>query len=134
MTTRVEDKKVKELMTHGVITMPGYSKVIDAISVLVEGHVHGVVITSKQNEMLGIVSEIDIVKAYGHDFEDADVRDIMSSPVRTVGMEDTINDASEIMKNEGIDRLLVVDERGRMRGILSLTDIINKIYSIYKGK
>jgi len=132
METRVEDKKVKDLMTYGAIAIPEYSKVIDAVGILVEGCVHAAVVTGKNCVMAGVVSEIDITRAYGRNFEEIEVKDIMSSPVKTIGMDNTIREAGEIMRDGLIDRLVVVDENKRMRGILSVTDIIKEIYKIYR--
>ena len=133
METRVEDKKVRDLMTYGVVTIPEYSKVAGVVDVLVEGHVHGIVVTNKKSDMEGVISEIDITKACDKNFEEIKVIDIMSSPVKTIGIDESIRAAGEIMKNERINRLVVVDENKKMRGILSVTDIINEIYRIHRA-
>lgn len=127
---KIEDKKVKDIMTYGAITIPDDSKVIDVVRILVEAHVHGVVVTNEKNEPLGAVSEIDIPKAFGRDFSEVKVTEIMSSPVKTISMEKTVKEAGEIMRDKHVHRLIVVDENNRIRGILSVTDIIKGIYNI----
>lgn len=130
MISRVEDMLVKDLMTYGVITVPDSVTVTEVIRVLVEGHVHGVAVISETNEPVGIISEKDIVKSFGKDFNEVTARDIMSSPVQTVGMDGTIEDAAAIMRDKGYNRMLVVDDKDLLRGILSLTDIVNEILEI----
>ena len=56
----IEDKKVRDLMTYGVVTVPEYAKVINVIKILTEGYVHGVVVVGKEGKAAGVISEIDI--------------------------------------------------------------------------
>lgn len=51
------------------------------------------------------------------------VRDWMSTDVITVTPETTLPEAHQIMTNEEIRRLPVVDERGRLVGIITIGDI-----------
>lgn len=129
----VEEQKVEDLMTHGVIIVPKEAMVIDVVGILVEGNVHGVIVTDDSNEPVGVVSEIDIPKAFGEDFSKTPVTQIMSTSISTIGMDEKIEKAGEIMKNKGIHRLIVVDEKGKMRGILAMWDIVMGIYDQLKN-
>lgn len=130
---KVEEKQVKDLMTYGAITVPENATVIEAVYILVEGNVHAIVVTNQNREPVGVVSISDIPKAFGRNFEDVKVTEIMHSPPEIIKMNETIKHACEIMKNKSIHRLIVVDENKKMRGILSLTDIVKEIYKIYRG-
>jgi predicted transcriptional regulator len=132
MVQHIEDKLVKDLMTYGVITVPEYVTVAEVIQVLVEGHVRGVAVVSETNEPKGIISEKDIAKAFGRDFNLVTAKEIMSSPVVSVGMDTKIRDAASLMREKGFSRLLVVDDKEVLRGILSFTDIINEIMEIVR--
>lgn len=134
MEQKIEDMLVKDLMTYGVITVPVTDTVTEVIQVLVEGHVHGVAVISEKNEPIGIISEIDIVKAFGKDFNEVTAKDIMSGHVESVDMNIKIKDAATVMKERGFNRLLVVDDKKVLRGILSLTDIVNEIMEIVRRK
>ncbi|MEE8432413.1 MAG: CBS domain-containing protein [Candidatus Desulfatibia sp.] len=134
MEQKIEDMLVKDLMTYGVITVPETDTVTEVIQVLVEGHVHGVAVISEKNEPIGIISEIDIVKAFGKDFNEVTAKDIMSGHVESVDMNMTIKDAATVMKEKEFTRLLVVDDKKVLRGILSLTDIVNEIMEIVRRK
>lgn len=129
----VEERKVVDLMTHGVIIVPKGAMVIDVIGILVEGNVHGVIVTDDSNEPVGVISEIDIPKAFGEDFSKTPVTKIMSTSISTIGPDEKIEKAGEIMKNKGIHRLIVVDGEGRMRGILAMWDIVRDIYDRLKN-
>jgi len=131
---RIEQTKVKDIMTYGAITIPEDATVIEAVYTLVEGNVHGVVVVNQRNEPVGIVSEADIPKAFGRNFEDIKVSEIMSSPPVTIEMDKTVKDACEIMKNKHIHRIIVIDTNKNMRGIISLTDIMREIYRIVRDR
>lgn len=51
------------------------------------------------------------------------VRDFMSRPVKTLGLNDSLSVADGIMRSERIRHLPVLDEGGRIVGILSQRDL-----------
>ena len=125
---RIENKKVKDVMTYGVVAIPEDSSVMDVARIFVEANVHGVVVMSNRNEPLGVISELDLPKAFGKDFRQVNVKEIYNTPISTVNMDESIKKAGEIMKEKHIHRLIVVDENNRIRGVLSISDIIKDIY------
>jgi len=71
----------------------------------------GAVIVAKDLEVLGIVTERDIVErvALGKkDLSGVVAQDIMTSPVITINYDRSIQDALKIMKDNAIRRLVVV--------------------------
>lgn len=127
---RIEGTKVKDIMTYGVITVPDDASFMDVINILVEGYVHGIVVVNKRYEPIGVVSEADIPKAFGKNLDEVKVTEIMNSPPEVIEMNKSIKEAGEIMQNKHIHRLIVIDENKKMKGLLSLTDIIREIYRI----
>lgn len=51
-------------------------------------------------------------------------RDIMSSPVTTVGTESTLADAARLLSESHISGALVTDDQGLPMGVVSLFDIV----------
>ena len=51
------------------------------------------------------------------------VRDLMSHPVRTLERNDILSNADSVMNNERIRHLPVLDEAGRLVGIISQRDL-----------
>jgi CBS domain-containing protein len=79
---------------------------------------------------IGIVTERDIVRLIGHaePFSIyAPVREIMSSPLITINPNSSIRDAMESMQQKDIRRLPVVDNKGKMVGIITDKDIFRTI-------
>lgn len=52
------------------------------------------------------------------------VRDIMTTHPRTLGCNDSLSIADEVMKLGRVRHMPVVDERGRLEGILSQRDLL----------
>lgn len=72
----------------------------------------GAVIVAKNYEILGIVTESDIIdKVALGNVGDLVAQDIMVSPVITINFERSIDDALKIMKSNDIRRLVVVKDK-----------------------
>mgnify|MGYP003348898716 CR=1 FL=1 len=75
------------------------------------------------SETGGVVSERDVLKkivAAGRDPDRTLIREIMTSPVITVGARTTVPEAAELMRKHHIRHLVVVDDDGRLVGMLAL--------------
>lgn len=71
----------------------------------------GAVVVLKDLDVLGIVTERDIVESVAQGKKDLDglvAQDIMTSPVITINHDRTVEDALKIMKDNNIRRLVVV--------------------------
>ncbi|ODS37819.1 MAG: hypothetical protein A7316_01440 [Candidatus Altiarchaeales archaeon WOR_SM1_86-2] len=125
----IENVKVRDVMTRGVITVQMDAPVRDAAEILVDEDIEGVGVTAPNGEIMGIISEIDIVKAFDENWDKLTAEDIMSSFVKTIDPEDTLKHAAETMKKEKIHRLIVLSSAhigasDRPIGILCASDII----------
>jgi CBS domain-containing protein len=75
---------------------------------------------------IGVVTDRDIavrVVAQGRDSNSACAGDAMSSPVRTVKTDSSLKDAVCAMEADKVRRLPVVDDDGRLAGIVSIADL-----------
>lgn len=87
----------------------------------------------EKNEFSGILSEMDVVKAYGKDLEEVRVSEIMTKPVITISKEEEIEEAARLMSENDIHRLLVIDEQVGEKtklfssGIISCGDVVKAI-------
>ena len=71
----------------------------------------GAVVVLKDLDVLGIVTERDIVESVAQGKKDLDglvAQDLMTSPVITINHDRTVEDALKIMKDNDIRRLVVV--------------------------
>lgn len=51
--------------------------------------------------------------------------DLMSSPALTIGRDDSVSSAARLMHDRHVKRLPVVDDEGRVVGILSRVDVLS---------
>ena len=81
---------------------------------------------SDDKKPIGIVTERDIVRLMGSSdmsLDNVPVGELMSSPLITINLNNSIKDAIEIMQQEDIRRLPVVDNKGKMVGIITHKDV-----------
>ena len=143
-------RHVRDFMTSEVITVDSNMAVNAVAELLTEKHISGVPVVDAGDRIVGIVTEGDLVDrakkvhmptvitildavipiSGERQFEDdlrkmtgAQVKDIMSSPVTTIGVNATLQDAATLMSEEHVPLLPVV-EKGEMVGILGKHDII----------
>jgi CBS domain-containing protein len=76
--------------------------------------------------LVGVITDGDIRMAAqlgGRSLEELRVRDAMAKEVYTCNAGDSLAEAEAIMQEAGIRRLPVLDESGRLLGVLSLTAV-----------
>ncbi|SHK40604.1 diguanylate cyclase [Thermocrinis minervae] len=81
---------------------------------------------------VGIITESDILK----NFDDMDLSDsvekYMSKPVITVEEDKKVYEALKIMEKQKIRRLVVVDNTGKVTGLIAVTDVLRAIGGDFK--
>jgi len=129
-------------MTEDVVSVKPDASLREAASVLVGRRISGLPVVDEAGEVVGVVSETDIVmKASGGTersgylawFFDSDVTgekvaaetvgQAMSSPVITITPDRTVHDAARVLIEERVNRLPVVRD-GKLVGILTRSDIV----------
>ena len=115
---------VSDIMTTDLIVLSAEHSVRDAARRMREGNV-GAVIVQKHGNLLGIVTDRDIVVrclAKGGDCDAMPLGDICSVDVITLGPDDEVDRAVTVMRDKAIRRIPVV-KNGRPVGIVSLGDL-----------
>jgi len=122
-----KEKRVRDVMTRGVVTVPLDTPVSEIARRLVEEDISGIAVTAPDNEVMGVISEIDFIKAFDKNWDRLTAEDVMSSFVRTIDPETTIRKAADIMRDLNIHRLLIlslIPAYGVPVGILTASDIL----------
>jgi CBS domain-containing protein len=102
--------------------------VLDAIKTMAE-HSVGALLVMQNEQLLGVVSERDYARKVilkGRSSNEALVSAIMSSPVLTVGPDQSVNDCMRLMTENRVRHLPVV-EGGRVIGVLSIGDLVRAV-------
>jgi CBS domain-containing protein len=88
-------------------------------------HGVGAIVVVEQQRPVGIVTDRDVALALGtgRAIREEPVQEIMTCPPATLNERDGIFSATQQMKTNAIRRLPVVDDVGRLIGIVSLDDL-----------
>ena len=135
---------VKDLMTTQVVTVGPATPFKEIVGLLAEHRVSAVPVVDEDRHVLGIVSEADLLLKEEFPEPELDIplfwtrrrrlerekaagataRDLMSSVVVSTAPEATVAEAARRMHTAGVKRLPVIDEDGRLVGIVSRGDLL----------
>lgn len=125
----IPKKKVVEVASMDLITLSQDISIQEAAQILTKEGIDGAPVMEGR-EVVGILTLSDIAKAIGKNKEKHMVKDIMSHRIITVESDMMIADAVEVMNQNQIGRLIVLDGNGHPGGIITRTDLLNKIADI----
>ena len=120
--------KVKDIMSHQIITIKSTDTLTDASKTLKANHISALPVTNGDS-IVGIITTTDLVNIYtSADKEQhmdpwSPVSKFMSSPVITVKPDDDVKTASKIMNEKKFHHLIVMDKNNSPLGIISSLDI-----------
>ena len=109
-----------------VATVRPTTTINSALDKLAEHNIGALIVTDADGEIVGIVSERDIVRALpqrGPEVLDAEVSEIMTSPLVTANPHTDVVDAMRSMTDKRVRHLPVLDD-GELVGIVSIGDIV----------
>ncbi len=116
---------IADVMTKSVISVDA-SMTINGAAKMMEDTKVGAVVVMENNTPVGIVTDRDFaVKIVAHAYDiSTPVKQIMSSPLFSIGPDELVRTAAELMHNRGIRKLPVFDGENIV-GIITATDIVN---------
>jgi CBS domain-containing protein len=116
--------QVRDLMVSDVVTIEPSTSVVDAAKRMIQEE-KGPLPIVEGNRPVAIVTDRDIVAhvvAEGRDPNSVTVDDIASHELVTIGPDQDVDEARQLMAQHELDRILVV-EGDRLVGIISEADI-----------
>ena len=117
--------KVQDLMWTHVITAESGSLASHAGVRMAVGKISGLPVVDSEKNLIGIVTEFDLVRALRADKDLAatSVDELMTRDVISVQTDTPIDEVMEILERERILRVPVVSE-GNLVGVVSRSDIL----------
>jgi CBS domain-containing protein len=150
----LRETPVRELMTTEVLTFSPADDVRDAMRALLRRDVDGAPVIDG-GVVVGMLSTSDLIveearlhlptvitllgaylelpsskKRFDAEMEKAlgsTVGEVMTSGARTISPDATVEEAATIMHEEGVDRIVVVDDSGSLVGLIARGDIVREI-------
>ena len=138
---------VKDIMMKTVVSIKRNADLHEAARLLSENRISGMPVVDDNNRVIGVISEADVLMLAGmkreHTFKDIlrnilgeplparsvgnKVEDVMSFPPITSKADDEVMEVARIFEERRIKRLPVVDNDGKLLGIVSRADIVRAI-------
>ncbi len=144
-------KTVADVMSRNPIVVRTETPLNEAIKILAERHFSGLPVVDDSGQLVGIISETDLMwqetgvtppayimfldsviylqnpATFERDLHKAlgqTVGEVMSKNPVTISLDNTVKEAAKLMHDRKIHRLPVVDSEGQVIGILTRGDII----------
>jgi len=145
---------VREIMTKAVITVRTETPVTEVSRIFRERAISGMPVMDAEGSLVGIITEVDLIARHARPHFPAYVQfldsifylgstkryresmrrilattagELMTTPVRTVGLEMDVQDLAAFMVEHRVNPVPVVDDEQRLVGIVSHTDLLAMI-------
>jgi signal-transduction protein with cAMP-binding, CBS, and nucleotidyltransferase domain len=113
----------RDILTHEVISIVPTASIQDAARLLSDYNISGAPVINAQGQMVGIVTEHDLISKEGKT-----VSDIMTARVISVGDQTPVDEIAQILTSNRIKRVPVL-RGGRVVGIVSRANIVRMMAS-----
>jgi len=119
--------KVQDLMSSDVKTCKPESNLAEAAVIMWNNDFGVVPIVDESGRVVSMITDRDIAIASatkGRPASDITVSEVMNGEIHLVSAEESIKNALKTMRERKVRRVPVVDDRGELRGILSINDLV----------
>lgn len=134
---------VGKSMTKKVISIGKEIGIFEAYEKMLQHNIRHLPVVEENNALIGIITDRDIRSALPYElfkkdnfakekekFSDLKVKDIMSKDPFTISPLHTIQDALLLIQEKRVGAFPVVDEQGKLKGILSVRDLLRTFTNV----
>jgi CBS domain-containing protein len=122
------DSSVRDAMTTGIMSCVAETPLRSVARLMASYRVHSVVVLTDSG--WGVVSDLDLIAAAATGVDDRTARHAAGSPAVTIGADEPLVRAAQLMREHETSHLLVVDvETTRPVGVVSTLDVARAIAS-----
>lgn len=121
---------VARTCTREAVYIDEKAGVIEVARIMREEHVGSVIVVDADGRPTGIITDRDLVieiLAEDVDMDSVLLKDIMTTNLVVVTENEETMDAIEKMRDAGIRRAPVVDDKGYLSGLLSVDDVLTSL-------
>jgi len=135
------------IMTTAVISVLPETDLIETAKLMAEHAISGLPVVDSRQKVIGVISEKDFFRKMGAKdsasfmgvvaeclankgclaipMRGKSARDIMTAPAITADLRTTISELSRMMKDNYINRIPIIDDEGKLAGIVSRGDLVD---------
>ncbi|ADY01936.1 MAG: CBS domain-containing protein [Vulcanisaeta sp.] len=116
--------RVRDVMKEVPVTVRDDEPLISVIRIMNERNIGSIIITDEEGRVIGVFTERDLLRlvASNIDISTLTVGDVMTKDVIVIEQDASLIKAVHIMAKHGIRHLPIVDEDGKIVGIISIRD------------
>ncbi|RLI95532.1 MAG: inosine-5-monophosphate dehydrogenase [Candidatus Altiarchaeales archaeon] len=129
VTSRKTNIEVRGVMSHNVVTALPDEDIFSVTKKLTESGIRQLPVIDKDGKIVGIISSMDILRVFldnKYKTVKKKIRDVMSIDVVFCHEDDEISKIWNLIKKSGFGGLPVIDEKGKIKGIVTRMDILRK--------
>jgi CBS domain-containing protein len=118
-------QRIREVMTSNPSTIETDGFVVEAAKIMKQEDA-GVVPVTENGRLIGMVTDRDIairVVAEGKDPQSTSIREVASTDLVTIDPQQDLDEALRLMAQHKVRRLPVVEEDGRLVGVVAQADV-----------
>jgi CBS domain-containing protein len=124
--------RVADIMTADIVTVKKEDTLKEVAGVMIKKEINHLPVVDEEKRVIGIVTSWDISKAVSQGLRS--LERIMTKEVITTSQEELVEEAARKMAKHDISGLPVVDEAGRIKGIVTAEDVSKYIGGMKIGK
>jgi CBS domain-containing protein len=140
-----KDTPIKEVMTKRVITIGPDERLVHARRLMIDNDIARLVVVNS-GVIMGIITAKDVAKTvidfkkrvpekYQHSqIRNLFVQEVMSQTIVTASENDSIADVAKIMVEKEFSGMPIADEKNKVHGIVSKTDLLKYIYDFNRKR
>ncbi len=120
---------VGDIIQRPPVTIPAGRSMVDAAKLMVENNIGLLVIceAGDKTKLAGVVSERDIMKAIASGRKlTSPIDEVSTKQVVTVKASSEVAEAAKAMNKHRIRHVVVVDEQGKLVGVVSTRDLVGE--------
>ncbi len=122
---------VKHMMLTNVITASPSMTVKETIEILYEKHIGCVVSIDDDKKCIGIFTERDAIRLVAENVQlDQPLDNVMTKNVVTIQEDSSINEARRAIYTHRIRHLPVVNQKGRLVGLLCIRELLDEFFGL----
>ena len=123
--------RVRDFMSTDVVTVAPDMEITQLVHMLVERDIPSVLVVDRGRRLVGVVTErdcIDVALQAGYfDEPGGTAAEFMTQNVETLSPDDSLMDVAERMTKAPYRRFPVVDDGGRLVGLLTRRDVLRAL-------
>ena len=122
---------VKHMMLTKVITANQSMAVKETIKILHKKHIGCVVVINANKQCIGIFTERDAIRLMAENVQlDQPLDNVMTKNIVTIQEDASINEARRVINTYRIRHLPVVNQKGRLVGLLSVRGLLDQFFGL----